>query len=222
MNECKLDYHVNLLKSILWQYEDAPKLKTLVTGFNEVHNDINNDFWCSWYRDVFNIDTANNFGLEVWARILGVKSDIDKPAQDDKKAFGFGRKRSNYHKPTNFGSRDGGSVGFTLEQRRMLIRARAFQLVYPPTMDNINYFLKRYFWYGHAKAYIHDTQDMAHATYTFNYHPDGNLLTLIEQADLLPRPSTVKVKLVILSKKSWGVGKFRQNFASPSNFGDIE
>ncbi len=62
-----LDLNVNLLKSILWQYENADKLKALVIGQQEWINENHTEFWKSWIRDVFNLKTANAFGLAVWA-----------------------------------------------------------------------------------------------------------------------------------------------------------
>ena len=52
------DSSLNLKVAILWQYEDAEKLKAIVAAKQQWVNQNQRDFWYSWYRDVFNIDTA--------------------------------------------------------------------------------------------------------------------------------------------------------------------
>ena len=66
----KLEFNVNLMRTILWQYENAPKLKALVQSEQDWANENVTEFWKDWYRDVFNLKTANDFGLNVWSRIL--------------------------------------------------------------------------------------------------------------------------------------------------------
>lgn len=216
------DLSVDLKRAIIWQYEKADKLKAIVEAQNDAHNKLVQEFWERWERDVFNIDTATAFGLSIWARILNVDLSVNFAPQPDKVAFGFGPNRRNFASPSGFGSRDGGSVGLTVEQARLVIRARYFSLTERPTVSNINEFLKRYFWRGESKVYVTDPLDMSFVLYTFNYTPDGELAFLLDNMDFLPRPSTVGVSYRIIGKMSFGVGPNRRNFASPSNFGVIQ
>lgn len=59
------DFHSDLLKAILWQYEDAENLKALAKYKADYFEQSTVKFWRDWYRDVFNIDTANEFGLNI-------------------------------------------------------------------------------------------------------------------------------------------------------------
>lgn len=211
----------NLRQVILWQYETATQLIGVVDLMQAGYDRLELDFWENWYWDVFNIDTANDFGLGLWSKILGVKVSVDFEAQADKEAWGVGPNRRNFSPQTNFGSRDGGTVSLTTEQKRMVIRARYFQLTNRPTLDNINEFLKRYFWRGDSRVWVHDPQDMGLILYTFQYQPDGNLSFLLENMDILPRPACVGTGVRIISKTAWGVGPNRQNFSPPANFGHI-
>lgn len=87
------DFHSDLLKAILWQYEDAANLKALAKYKADYFEQSTIQFWRDWYRDVFNIDTANEFGLNIWARILDVPLGIDVPPSDKTKiGFGFGKR----------------------------------------------------------------------------------------------------------------------------------
>ena len=92
MNVQQFEFHSDLLKAILWQYEDAENLKKLAS-FKASHFEKSMvSFWQNWYRDVFNIDTANDFGLSIWSRILDVPLGIDIPPSDKNKiGFGFGK-----------------------------------------------------------------------------------------------------------------------------------
>lgn len=216
------DLHANLMRAILWQYEKAPKLKKLVENQERVHNELVGEFWEGWYRDVFNLDTANAFGLSIWARILDVNLSVSFDPQPEKVAFGLGPNRRNFASPSNFGSREEGQVNLNVEQVRLAIRARYFSLTNKPTIPNINRFLQRYFWRGDSQVYVTDPQDMSFVLYTFRYTPGGDLAFLLDNTDLLPRPSGVGVSYRIIGKTSFGVGPNRRNFASPSNFGVVQ
>lgn len=220
MNIQQFDLEADLLRAILWQYEKAPRLKKLVEGFHEIHNDNNAGFWQQWYRDVFNVDTANEFGLRLWARILDVKLAVEFEPQE-KMAFGFGANRRRFGKKSNFGARDGASVSLTVEQLRLAVKARYFMLTTQPTMDNINEFMRANLWRGESKAYALDTFDMEF-WYVFTYAPDPGLQFLLDNTDFLPRPSGVKMNWRIISKKAFGFGRHRKRFGNNSNFGTIQ
>lgn len=218
MRRENIDLHVDLTKAILWQYNKAKNLQSIIYKFADLNRQANEEFWKAWHRDVFNVDTANDFGLEVWSRILNISAGVSFEPQEEKRAFGFGVNRANFS-GGNFGSRDGGYVGFTTEQKRLLIKARVFALTKSPTVTNINDFLKNNLWKGDSKAYVTDSFDMTYALYTFNYQPDANMIFLIENADFLPRPSCVELAYRVIGKRSFGVGANRNNFNKPTNFG---
>lgn len=57
---------------ILWQYDHAPNLIGLIDGFNQIASDTVTQFW-DYFRDsVFNIQTADTFGLNVLGRLMGL------------------------------------------------------------------------------------------------------------------------------------------------------
>lgn len=210
---------VRLRQVILWQHEQAVKLIGMVDVSQAGYDRLQTDFWQKWYDDVFNIDTANDFGLSIWAMILKVKTSVDFDAQPDKLAFGYGALRKRYGHG-NYGLRLGGTTRLSTNQKRLMIRARYFSLTNRPTVDNINDFLRKYFWIGESKVYVIDSMDMSTALYTFNYTPDSELSFLINNTDLLPRPATVGVKVRIIGKKAHGYGTFRANY-SQGNYGVV-
>lgn len=57
---------------ILWQYDHAYNLIALIDGFNKIATDTVTQFW-DYFRDgVFNIMTADEFGLNVLGRLMGL------------------------------------------------------------------------------------------------------------------------------------------------------
>ena len=81
----EFDYSVDLLKAILWQYNESPNLLSLVTQKQEWYTQNQSEFWSDWYTNVFNLQTANLFGLAVWSIILNVPLYVPYvPEPDDK------------------------------------------------------------------------------------------------------------------------------------------
>lgn len=210
------DPSVNLLQAILWQYENAEKLKAIIAAKQEWTNRNQTEFWANWQRDVFNIDTANAFGLSVWARILDVPLRIDIAPQENKVAFGFGINNANFNNG-NFGVIQDQSQGLTLDQQRTVIKFRYFQLTSRCTVPEINEFMASMFG-DQGNAYVYDPLDMSFVLYTFGFAPDSQLQFILDEFDLLPRPAGVGVKWQVKSEPSFGFGVYNLNFNN-GNFG---
>lgn len=204
----ELDLNVNLLRSILWQYENAEGLKSLVLGQQEWINENHTKFWSNWIRDVFNLKTANAFGLEIWARILNVPLTIERKENLDD-AFGFGVEHENFNNG-GFGVAAGAIDNVSVEQARKMLLARYFTLIYSPTVPNINMILEVLF--GDGAVYVVDSLDMRYSTYTFNGAPDYLTRDLIKNVDFLPRPAAVGVDFTILPDDAFGFGEHHLNF----------
>ncbi|SFN19884.1 Protein of unknown function [Izhakiella capsodis] len=205
------DFHSDLLRAILWQYENADKLNALARGKSAYFNRSTVAFWRDWYRDVFNIDSANDFGLAVWGRILDVPLGIDVPPSDKNKiGYGFGANKRNFK--ANFRRNADYTLTLTTAQKRLLVRMRYFTLTQSPTITNINRFLARYFSNGNGKVVVLDPLDMSYIWYVFDFKPDEGLRLLLDNFDLLPRPSGVGVKYRIVTRPAFGVGEKRKNF----------
>lgn len=68
----EFDFSINLLEALIWQYNNAPRLESLLRQKQTWYDVNNRDFWQDWLRDVFDLRTANTFGLRVWSIILGL------------------------------------------------------------------------------------------------------------------------------------------------------
>lgn len=207
----EFDYSVDLLRALLWQYNDAARLQSLLQSKQDWYNVNQKEFWENWYRDVFNLQTANDFGLAVWAIILDVPllvaSQGDPPS---KPIWGFGQYRKNFNNG-NFASIS--SSLLTTEQKRLILRLRYFQLYTRATVPEINAFLGDLF-APYGSGYVIDNLDMTARYIFFNPLPSA-LATVLTEFDLLPRPASVKIDFEILGvNDSWGFGVNHENFTN--------
>lgn len=212
----EFDFSVDILRSLLWQHNKAEHLESLLRAKQEWYNTNQRDFWLSWIRDVFDLRTANEFGLSVWAIILGLPLNIQTGASGaGKPAFGLGPKRRNFGRG-NFTSATSKSIVLTKEQARLVLRLRYFQLVARCTVTDLNRFLK-YLFGAQGDVHVLDANDMSFVTYIFNFSPDTRFEFLLQNFDVLPRPAGVGVKYLVIASDDFGFGEFNQNFYD-SNF----
>jgi hypothetical protein len=210
----EFDFSTNLLKALLWEHNKAEVLESLIRQKQTWVDTNQRDFWSAWFRDVFNVDTANDFGLSIWGRILGVALSSTIESSRDKEAFGFGTNHKNFNNG-NFARGQTGEQSLTTEQRRLVIKLRYFQLTSRGAVPEINEFLYALFG-DQGTVYVIDSLDMTYATYFFNFEPDSQLRFILEKFDLLPRPAGVGVRYIVQVKPSFGFGVEHLNFENGS------
>jgi len=204
----EFDFSVDLLQNLLWQYNQAQSLETLVTEKQAWYIANHTTFWSDWERDVFDLQTANDFGLSVWAIILNVPLVVTPDPDPNKDPFGFATDDMNFGNG-NF-AQNGGSFHLTTEQKRLVLRLRYFQLVTRGAVPEVNEFLARVF--GPGVAYVTDSLTM-HARYVFTVPPSSALELVLTAYDLLPRPAGVGADYVIIGDADgWGFGRYHENF----------
>ena len=219
------DFEVNVLRALIWQYNNAQKLMGLLERKQVFYDEQQRDFWRNWIRDVFDLRTANDFGLAIWAKILNVPlTDQEFDSPDDYLAFTFSDvvgidatlPTSNFNNG-NFATTTG-LVALNTEQKRLLLRLRYFSLVTAATVPEINQFLNFLFADTNIRAYVRDNNDMT-IDYVFGRIPDSEVLYVLQNFDALPRPSAVGSNIVIDVVSSWGFGTHRFNFNRGNFFG---
>lgn len=204
-----LDFSVDLMRALLWQYNDAARLESLLAQKQEWYNVNHAAFWSDWVRDVFDLRTANDFGLAVWAIILDIPLVVASATDDpDKPIFGFGQYRENFNNG-NFAASS--SAALTTEQKRLVLQLRYFQLVTRGTVTEVNTFFA-YLFAPLGLAYVNDGPDMT-ARYVFEFPLPSALEVVLTEYDLLPRPAGVKVDYVIIGDADgFGFGRYHENF----------
>jgi hypothetical protein len=83
------DFSVDVMSALLWRHNDATALQNLLQAKQNWYALNHTQFWTDWITNVFNVDTANEFGLSVWAQILGVPLALIVPPNAGPQ-FGFG------------------------------------------------------------------------------------------------------------------------------------
>lgn len=182
------DFSVELLSNVLWQYDATHNLRGLIAEKEAWYSAEHSQYWNDWIVDVFNIDTANDFGLAVWAIILGIPLVVTPDPDPGKIAWGFSMERANFENG-NFAA-TGGSFNLTTAQKRLVIQMRYFQLITRGAAPEVNAFLNRVF--GPGECYVEDTLNM-HIFYVFTNPVPSALALIFDNYDLLPRPAGVGV-----------------------------
>lgn len=185
------DFSVNLLRAILWQYNEAANLQSLLVLKHLWYEENQKQFWDDWYVNVFDLNTANDFGLQVWSIILNIPIIvITAPPETPKVGIFFGDDHENFTNG-NFAPGNGGTVELTVEQARQLLKMRYFQITTCGAAPEINQFFKTLF-ENDGPVYVRDNLDMT-ATYVFEFQPSSQLLYVLNKYDILPRPAGVAV-----------------------------
>lgn len=211
MNQIQaLDFSVDLLRALLWQYNAAPRLESLLQQKQQWYDENQKAFWENWVRDVFDLRTANDFGLAVWAIILNIPLAVAAQGDGDKTPWGFGQ----YHE--NFANGNFSAIAssqLSTEQKRLVLRLRYFQLVTRGTVPEINEFFA-YLFEPLGRAYVNDGYDMT-ARYVFEFPLSSALEMVLTEYDLLPRPAGVKIDFVVTGDADgWGFGRYHENFTN--------
>ena len=206
-----LDFSVDLLQALIWQYNDAARLQSILEQKQAWYDARQEGFWSDWVTDVFDLRTANDFGLAVWAIILDIPLVITSEGdEDDKPIWGFGQYRENFNNG-NFASTVTSKL--TTAQKRLVLQLRYFQLVTTGAVPEVNAFLA-YIFGAQGGAYVVDGLAM-NARYVFGFPLGSDLEAVLTEFDLLPRPAGVSVDFVIIGEADgFGFGRYHENFTN--------
>lgn len=186
------EFSVDLLRVIIWQYDKAEKLIAIVQKKQEWYAANFSAFWEDWRRDVFDLKTANDFGLTVWALILDIPLFASNGASPgDYPAFGFDPFGENF----THGNFATGGFGLVLPvaERRAILRLRYHQLTTDGTIPGINAALNDVF--GDGVCHVIDPGTMS-ITYNFVVPISAPLQSVLQSFDVMPRPAGVAATIV--------------------------
>jgi hypothetical protein len=205
----QFDSSVDLLKAILWQYNDAVNLQTLLEEKAAWYKANHEDFWEAWRRDVFDLRTCNDFGLTVWAIILqqnlfAVTEGSGEPT------WGFEQYHRNFTRG-NFGGATGEVHKITADTARILIQIRYFQLTSSGTIPETNRMLKWVFRENYGPALLVDNHNMTQ-TYVFGFPLSADLRYIFKNFDVLPRPAGVGSNFIVTLIEPFGFEATHANF----------
>jgi hypothetical protein len=201
---------IKIDRALDWQRSGATQLNALIASKQEWYDENVTGFIADWYNDVFNLDTATDFGLAVWAAILDEElfGILEEP-DEDYPAFGFGSSFSNFGRG-NFGRSSQTVYEFTTEQKRIVLKLKAYILHMSGSVADINAGLAAIF--GPGKVWAINNLDET-MTYVLADTALKTFIVILRSKDLLPRPSTVRIdEILIENTKTWGFGSDNYNF----------
>lgn len=88
-------YDPTITRALRWMQNRAPRITAIITQKDQWYDRYNQQFWQQWEGQIFDLRTANPFGLAVWCIILGLPLDIFnfEPLTN---AWAYGPQRGNY------------------------------------------------------------------------------------------------------------------------------
>ena len=186
------DYNGDILSSLLWRHDAASALIEIISDEQDFYNTNIRDFCTNWYDDVFNVETANIFGLNVWAIILRLPITVVSDPPDFDSYFGFNAvDDDNFIAPFYPETED---INLTVEDARLAILLRYRSITTNCSVGNVNNILEDVFGPNKGISYIIDNYDMT-SEYVFNFLLSYPLTKLLLTYDILPRPAGVGITL---------------------------
>lgn len=206
-----MNIKVNIDSALDLQRNKADKIIKLITAKQQWYENNLSQFFYDWFLTVFNLTTADKFGLYVWASILDVSLLKDKlPVPKSLPVIGFDRDDSKNFKKSVFGWNSSSSIDLTVDEERALLKLKAFILSMDGSRIGINKALADIFGAG-VISYI-DLENM-NATYHISDESLKDFILFLNSVDLLPRPAGVKINEIIIGDKPiFGVGENNNNF----------
>lgn len=207
----QFDFSVDLLRAILWEYNNATNLQSLINSKQVWYDDNNQNFWQDWVANVFNLNTANEFGLSVWSIILGLPLFINVSPDPAAMTFGFGAANGAVNFDNGILSNQNGFIySLPLETKRIALKLRYFQLVSSGTVPETNRMLK-YVFGSLGRAFLLDYGTMNQA-YVFLFPVTFDLAYIFNNLDILPRPAGVGSQWIDATKVFFGFGPPNPSF----------
>ncbi len=181
-------------RTVLSQYANSDILMALILNMVDcVDQQSNID---NFFDFIWNVDTAQGYGLDVWGRIVGVTRVLHIASGD---FFGFSGPPGSSGEPFNqaaFYNGSGLTSNFSLldNDYRRLIFAKALSNICDGTIKAINQILINLFPLR-GNCYATDGNDMT-MTYTFEFPLSPVELAIVSQSGVLPKPVGVFATVV--------------------------
>ncbi len=202
---------LNLEDTICSQYANSPTLLQLLANMNDYLDPRKN--LVEFYNFVWNVDTAQDWGLDIWGRIVGVSRVIPIPGTSG--LFGY----NNSNVPPdwqNFGNANGGGSGgpffngevitggFKLDDNsyRTLILVKALANIVSTDAPSLNSLVRNLF-PGRGRAYTIDRGGMA-MTYVFEFRLSTIEYAILAFSGVLPHPAGVLVNVIVVPSGFFG------------------
>ncbi len=183
--------------TIISQYANSPILTQLIANFSAYVDQAQN--LDAFYDYMFNVATAQGYGLDVWGAIVGVSRTLH--IVGTQKYLGFAEATTLSADPfgqSPFYSGAPVTSNFNLSDNafRTLIFAKALANISDGSIKSINQILLNLF-PNRGNCYVTDGLNMT-MTYTFAFKMSSVELAIVSQSGVLPKPTGVSATIVQL------------------------
>lgn len=175
------------------QYGNSPRITQLMSNMQQyLLPDANVD---AFYNTVWNIDTAQGFGLDIWGRIVGVSRVIKVAGQVNN--FGFNTTMNDTSpfgvSPFYTGPVSSNNYALSDSAFRLLIMCKALTNIIRTSLPAINQILQNLF-PGRGNCYVNDLGGMQ-IRYLFQFQLQSWEVSILQTAGALPRPTGVRATI---------------------------
>lgn len=193
---------IDVERTIISQYANSPTILQLIRGMNahiDPAADFDNFFWWVW-----NVDTAQGFGLDDWGKIVNIGRDLTIPAEPFYFGFSEALPGAQPFDQAPFFNGFGDTQTYTLsdEQYRKLILTKALSNITTTTAPAINQLLQNLF-SDSGRAYVHDLGGMR-MMYTFEFVLSPFQFAVLTQSGAIARPAGVDAILIVVPSPTFG------------------
>lgn len=181
--------------TLLSQYANSSAIVALIDRFNEwIDPSVNID---QFFNYVWNVQTAQGFGLDIWGRIVDVPRQIAIVAIPFYLGFEEGLPGPNPFDQAPFynGMTSSGTYLLTDDAYRVLIMTKALANISSFSAPSVNALL-RYLFAGRGSCYVIELSPMQ-IEYVFNFPLQTWEAAVLLQPSLMPRPAGVGVTITV-------------------------
>lgn len=202
---------INVEQTIISQYGNSATITRLIHNMDQYLDPRTN--FDDFYDFVWNVETAQGFGLDIWGKIVNVSRELTLEITE---WFGFKESGLYPFGQRPFFSEPAATQGYTLadDAYRVLILTKAMANIAATTAPSLNQILQNLF-AGRGKCYVNDLGKMR-MRYVFEFALTDYEVAIITQSNALPRPAGVMAYLFTFQGPVFG---FAEAGASASPFG---
>lgn len=175
-------------RTIISQYANSPTLCALIHNM-DAYIDPQADL-DTFYSFVWDVQTAQSWGLDIWGRIVNIGRLLKIPAKPPQIGFNDGPGAPFNQAPFNGGATSTQMYSLTDDAYRTLILSKALANISACTAPSLNQLLKNLF-AGRGRCYVVDTGGMT-LRYVFEFALTPVEIAIVTSSGALPHPAGVQ------------------------------
>jgi hypothetical protein len=190
----------NYQETIISQYGASPILNQLLANYNE-YLDPSADI-DTFYSYVWDVQTAEGFGLDIWGKIVGVDRQLVVDVAQENFGFDEGVNYYPFGEAPFYNGQTTGSFELSDESYRTLIMVKALANISATTIQALNQLLQNLF-AGRGRCYVNDLGNMQ-MRWTFEFYLQPFEVAILTKSGALPRPTGVKSFVLQIAQPIFG------------------